>query len=272
MPNLAIMTSFCPDWTLDEIIVAMKKHGYTGLEPRIEWNHASGIEISLSPKERKEHRDQMESEGLQFCAIATGVRMAEANRETRSQHIDTLRQAIDLAADLGAPYIRTFGGEFDTSIELSPVIDYVVEGYHQVLEYADQRNVTLLMEVHDAWCHSAPVRAVIERANHKRLAALWDMMHPMRKQEKPQETFSNLGQHTHHVHIHDAVYNEEGKLKITPLGEGLFDHVEPINLLLQTGYDGYYSLEVIQSRGEQKESDGVMQQHGEKLREIINQA
>ncbi len=272
MPNLAIMTSVCPDWTLDEIIVAMKKHGYTGLEPRIEWDHASGIEVSLSPDKRKEYRDKMESEALQFCAIATGVRMAEPDLQIRSQHIETLRQSIDLAADLGAPYIRTFGGEYDTSVELSPVIDYVVEGYRQVLDYADQRDITLLMEVHDVWCHSAPVRTVIERTNHKRLAALWDMMHPMRKQETPLETFTNLGQHTQHVHIHDAVYTDEGKLKITPLGEGLFDPTEPIHLLLQTGYDGYYSIEVIQQRGKQENSDGVMQQHAEKLREIIEQS
>ncbi|MBL4575639.1 MAG: sugar phosphate isomerase/epimerase, partial [Opitutaceae bacterium] len=119
---------------------------------------------------------------------------------------------------------------------------------------------------------SAAVRAVIERANHKRLAALWDIMHPMRKQESPLEAFTNLGPHTRHVHIHDAVYTEEGKLKITPLGEGLFDHVESIHLLLKNGYDGYYSMEVIQQRGKQEDSDGVMQQHAEKIREIVEQA
>jgi hypothetical protein len=43
--KIATMTSVCPDWTLDEIIAGMLRHGYTGLEARVEWQHASGIEL-----------------------------------------------------------------------------------------------------------------------------------------------------------------------------------------------------------------------------------
>ena len=43
MIKLATMTSVCPDWTLEETIAAMKRHGYTGLEARVEWGHKSGI-------------------------------------------------------------------------------------------------------------------------------------------------------------------------------------------------------------------------------------
>ena len=35
--KIATMTSVCPDYSLDEIIEAMKRYGYTGLEARVEW-------------------------------------------------------------------------------------------------------------------------------------------------------------------------------------------------------------------------------------------
>ena len=36
MIGLATMSSVCPDWTLDEIIAAMKRHGYQGQEPVVQ--------------------------------------------------------------------------------------------------------------------------------------------------------------------------------------------------------------------------------------------
>ena len=45
MTRLATMTSVCPDWTLDQVVAGMQRHGYTGLEPRVEWGHACGLEL-----------------------------------------------------------------------------------------------------------------------------------------------------------------------------------------------------------------------------------
>ena len=54
MIELATMSSVCPDWNLDEVIAGMKRHGYRGLEPRVEWGHACGIEADLTAEERRE--------------------------------------------------------------------------------------------------------------------------------------------------------------------------------------------------------------------------
>ena len=60
MIRLATMSSVCPDWSLDEVIEGMKRYGYLGLEPRVEWGHACGIEASLSADERRGVRERME--------------------------------------------------------------------------------------------------------------------------------------------------------------------------------------------------------------------
>ena len=53
MIKLATMSSVCPDWTLNDVVTGMKRHGYQGFEPRVEWGHASGIEVGLSGAQRK---------------------------------------------------------------------------------------------------------------------------------------------------------------------------------------------------------------------------
>ena len=206
MIGLAGMTSIFPDWTLTEALAGLKRHGYQGLEARVEWNHHSGIEVSLSQSERAAVRHQVEDAGLELCAVATSVRSAEEDAGKRAQHMDDLRRYIDLAADLGAGVVRTFGGQRPRDRELKYIVDYVVVAYLSVLDQAAARGVTVLLETHDDWSHSSDVRAVIEQANHPNLRVLWDFMHTQRMMETPAETFANIGHLARHVHGHDGIY------------------------------------------------------------------
>lgn len=270
MIHLAAMTSIFPDWTLDQALPILRSCGYTGLEARVEWGHRSGIEANLSPAERAEVRRKVEDQGLQLCAVATSVRSAVADATERSRQMESLRRYIDLAADLGAKCVRTFGGERPQGVELKYVIDYVAEAYASVVGYAGERGVTVLMETHDYWSHSSEVRAVAEQVNHPSFGVLWDIMHPERMFERPDETFANIGRFTRHVHAHDGIYPGDGRsVQIVPLGEGVFDHASPLSLLSQAGFDGFVSVEVIHEPGSDHDAEGVLRQYAEALRRLL---
>ena len=179
-----------------------------------------------------------------ICCIATGVRMAEVDREKRAQHVEDLKRYIDLAADLGCGLVRTFGGQRDRDREWQYVVDYVVEGYAQVVDWAEERGVVILMETHDDWCSSPPVRAVVEQVGHAHLKVLWDFMHTQRVLERPGESFSIFAEHVAHLHAHDGQY-VDGKMQVGALGEGAIDHQTPLQLLTRMEFAGYFSVEVI---------------------------
>jgi len=268
MFKLAVMSSVCPDWNLETIAAAMRRHGYQGLEPRVEWGHACGIEVGLSPARRREVRARLEGEGLAFSCLATGARLAAPDPAERGRHVEDLKRYIDLAGDLGCPWVRTFGGPRARDQELERVVEYTAEGYRPLLEQAEARGVTLLLETHDDWSAAAPVRAVVERVDHPRLRVLWDFMHPQRMMEKPAETMLALGQYTEYLHAHDGAYDEAGRMRILPLGEGVIDHAGPLALLAGAGFEGYLSVEVIHQRGQPHDAEGVMRQYSEGLGEI----
>ena len=268
MIRLATMSSVCPDWSLDQIVEGMKRHGYQGLEPRVEWGHACGIEATLSAEERRHVKERMEGEGLAICCVATGARMALPESRERASQVEDLRKYIDLAADLGSRYVRTFGGQRDQDKPLNMVVDYVAEGYLEVVDRAADRGVTVLMETHDDWCCSAPVRAVIERVDHANLQVLWDFMHPQRMMEVPEETFLAIGMLTRHTHAHDGDYDEAGRMLVGALGEGIIDHDMPLNLLKRGGYNGYFSVEVIHAVGSDHDADGVLRQYAQEFRRL----
>ncbi len=270
MIKLATMTSVCPDWTLEETIAGMKRHGYNALEPRVEWGHAAGIEADLDAGGRDAIRHRLADEGLEVCCIATSCRLAAADPDERAGHVDALRTYIDLAADLGCLYVRTFGGRRAQNVEWQAVVDYVIAGYRQVLLQAADRGVTVLMETHDDWSCSAPVRAVVEQADHPNLQALWDIMHPQRMLEKPEETFGVIGACTRHLHAHDGSY-VDGKIQTGPLGEGVIDHATPLELLADAGFDGCFSVEVIHKPGSDHDADRVLGQYAAKFRQFTGQ-
>ena len=85
MIDLCVMTSVCPDMTVDQTIAAMKEHGYKGLEPRSEWGHRQGIELTMSARQRSELKARFEDEGLVIACIATGVGMGLVDSAARDQ-------------------------------------------------------------------------------------------------------------------------------------------------------------------------------------------
>jgi sugar phosphate isomerase/epimerase len=266
------MTSVCPDWDLPTIVEGMLRHGYVGLEPRVGWGHRAGLETDLSPAARAEARRRLEDAGLAVCCVASGARFAATAPAERRASLAETRRCIELAADLGCPLVRTFGGPRSEPWQLHHYVEHVVEGYREVLPEASAAGVTLLLETHDDWSASAPVRAVVERVGHERCAVLWDLLHPMRVMERPEVTFQNLSALTRHLHVHDYDYGPDGRSRAAALGEGLYDHEPPLRLLADAGFSGYASVEIIHGRGTEHDADGVLGQYAGKLREYLEAA
>ncbi|MBT3273103.1 MAG: sugar phosphate isomerase/epimerase [Spirochaetales bacterium] len=268
MIKLSTMTSVCPDWEISKIIDKMQEYGYTGLEPRVDWGHAAGIEFDMPSKARDELRLRVEDAGLTISCVATGARFASPDAAETEKCLEEARNGILLAADLGCPYLRTFGGERGDG-EVYFMVKRAAENYQKILDLAEEKGVTILMETHDSWCVSSQVRAVVLEVDHPNLKVLWDLMHPQRFMEKPEETMVTVGSLTRHLHAHDGVYGDQGEIEPAPLGEGVFDHATPLKLLNDAGFDGYFSVEVIHKPGSEHDADGVLSQYARVFKGMI---
>ena len=264
------MTSVCPDWNLDRIFDAMERYGYEGLEPRVGWPNQAGFQLDMTARQRRDTAERFRKAGKSICCIATGCKVAVPDAGERQQHIDDALAAIDLAADLGAPFIRTFGGEHGGG-EMNGLVNRAAETCREVLNRAREKDITVLLETHDAWCSSSLVRAVVERVDDPHLRVLWDIMHPQRMFERPDETMQVIGGLTRHLHAHDGNFPDPaGRIVNTPLGEGVIDHATPLRLLNQSGYEGFVSVEVIHQPGSDHDPDPVLRQYGEVLEKYIS--
>lgn len=261
--KLSFMTWSCPEWDCNQILKAAKKYGYQGVEIRVECNHKHKIELNLSKKDRSLAKRMFKEEGIEIPCIATSLQFAIPDDKERRENIEKLKKYIELASDIGSPYIRVFGGNF---MPLEPKVAAQKCGLalREAAEFAEGTDAEILLETHDFFSVSSRARQVIKEANHRKVNILWDIMHPQREMEDVEETYNHLRGFVRHLHIHDGFYSPEGKIEVCLLGEGIIDHEMPMWFLKSDNFRGYFSLEII-GKGEPEK---WFKQYAEKFREI----
>ena len=237
----SFMTFSCPQLSLTELLETAKRYGYDGIEPRIQAEHKHGIETNTPSARRAEVKREAAGSGLGFPCLATSC--VYADPETARQNLADTLQCIDLAADIGAPAIRVFGGKPGKGLSRADAVKLVAESLLAAADHARERNVTVCMETHDDWCDPGNVATVMQQANHPAIAVNWDIMHPVRTGLATMEkAFEILKPWIRHVHVHDGL-TIDGNLAFAPIGQGIINHKLAIGLLLSINYSGFLSGE-----------------------------
>lgn len=233
--KLSFMTFACPKWSAEEAIAGAKRHGYDGIEWRMDGGHAHGVELSLSDAGRAELRQKLADSGIASACLATSLKFVNA------QSVAETPARLDLAAQIGAPGLRVFCGPLPEGVTLDDAISRVSENLSQVAELAKERSVGLWLETHDSMNRAAPVAAVLSRVAHPSVAANWDNMHPFFNGETFAETRTFLHGRIAHTHFHDA--HSADPSTIVPFGDGGLPCAEMLAFLKSENFDGYLSGE-----------------------------
>ncbi len=237
----SFMSFSCPHMTLAELIATARRFGYDGIEPRLDARHAHGIETGASPAQRQAARRELEAGGIELAALATSC--VFANPDVTAANVAHARACIDLAADVGAPSLRVFGGAMPEGQTREAAVDNVAGALCSLADQARTRGVTVCMETHDSWCRPDDVAAVMRRVNHPAIGVNWDLMHPVKRgQATMDEAFAALKPWIRHVHMHDGLREPSC---LVPIGQGMVDHRRALECLASLPYRGFLSGEWI---------------------------
>jgi len=239
----AFMTFSVPQATLDQVLAMAKTYGYDGIEPRAEADHKHGVELSASKPARAEIRKRAKESGIAIACVATSCTYADP--ATSANNTRLTHEYIDLAADVGAPAIRVFGGQIGGGWDRERAIAEVAKALASVADHAHERGVTVCMETHDDWCDPLHVAEVMRRAGTSSIAVNWDIMHPVRAAGyQMAAAYEPIKGWIRHVHFHDGA-QEKDRLVLKPIGQGAIDHAAAVRLLTAAGFAGYLSGEWI---------------------------
>lgn len=223
-----------PEWPLEEMIAFAGEAGYDAIELRCDYYepHAHGVSAghrdvsATTGAEKEEIRGMLEEAGIEICLLGTSCAFATSDADERAANVAEAIDYVELADDLGASYVRVFGGELPDDLSLEEATDYLVESLDEIGDAARERDVTVVLEEHDEWTDPAHLVEVVEAAGSENVGLLW---HLKEGETRPLEV---MGEHLDHTHVRE----------FGPFFEELIDTLEGI------GYDGYLSYERAEDR------------------------
>jgi sugar phosphate isomerase/epimerase len=243
--KLSFSTLGCPSYTLDQVIETATAHGYDGVELRfLRGEVALDTLEEFSAAGLATTRKRLDDAGVAVACLDTSVRFTSPDPDERARQLATARTYARLAAELGAPYIRVFGGAVpDSSPEREETTRRIAEGLAQAAAASRTVGVTTILETHDSFCTSAQVAELLSYAPNDDLGILWDVLHSYRNGEPIEDTWRALGDRIRHVHLKDSQTYSPSSFDFRLTGEGTMPIRPLVDLLRREGYDGYVSFE-----------------------------
>ena len=241
MNLLTFSTLACPGWSIKTIVTKAAHFGYDGIEWR--GGPQGHIQPNMPAREKSLLRQLCSEAGLTSLAVTAYTGFVSNSAEERQSNVDELRRYADLAAELGAQYIRTFVGELPEGVNFDSFIyEQIADCLNVVVEHAESLGITIAVEPHDDFVRSSTILPILRRVQHPALRVIWDVGNTFAVGEEPASSFDLLKDHLAYVHLKDG----KGRLsnwQLCLLGQGDVPLNQLFESLLANNYSGAFSVE-----------------------------
>lgn len=237
--KLCFSTLGCVEKTLPEILALTKKHTMDAIEIRGVGGVLNNADIPDFSEENATKTKQLLTEsGVRPLVLGTSC--AFHTEEKYEAAMIEGREAIDIAARMGFPYIRVFGNNVLPEAR-EESIARVCNGLAALCDFAKDKSVSVLLEVHGDFNTVENISPVLDTLGaYDNFGLIWDVYHSHRGCGLDWLPFyERIRPYIRHVHLKDMT--ADGTLVAT--GDGEIPLVPIIDRLLADGYDGYFSLE-----------------------------
>jgi sugar phosphate isomerase/epimerase len=241
MNSITFSTLACPEWQIETVISNAAGYGYDG----IEWRGGSQghVQPDMSSEQKKLLRQKCSDAGLESLAVTAYTSFVSDSTEERRANVDELRRYVDMAAELGAKYVRTFLGELPEGTKISESLyKKISECLRQAADHAQTSGVIIAVEPHDDFVRSMTIVPILSQVPHPALRVIWDIANAFAAGEDPAEGFVSLKDRLAYVQVKDGKrfgYNWQ----LNSFGEGNVPLDSAFELLMAHNYQGALSVE-----------------------------
>ena len=241
---LAFSTLGCPKWPWATVLEQASRLGYSGIELR-------GIQMQMDLPKLPEFSGtrlaqslkDLEALDLKITDLGASARMHEADPTRRAAQLDEGRRFIDLAHQMKVPYVRVFGDQVPEGESKETVVKRVIDGLRTLGEHAKASGVSVIIESHGDFTDSPTLLQLLNGAGMDSVALLWDAHHTfVAGKEPPAKTFEATKRFIRHTHLKDSKPEGDG-VRYVLTGQGTVPVRETVNILMKSGYKGFYCFE-----------------------------
>lgn len=236
-------------WNFSDGCRAIRKAGYAGIE--IAHFTLAEDPKQISAAQRREYRDIMAAEGLEFVGLhwlmvsPKGLHVTTPDDALRERSWNHIRALIDLCADLGPNGILVFGSPAQRrstggSTRAESTRRWV-DGFASVAGQAAERGVTILVEAlpsadSDVCNTVAEAVSIVQELNSPAIRTMFDSHNAADETEPHAVIVDRYFDYLRHVHVNEM----DGRYP----GTGNYDFRAILEVLQRRNYRGWVSLEV----------------------------
>jgi sugar phosphate isomerase/epimerase len=231
---------------LEEALPAIAKIGYQGVELSVAPGWISEL-YALDAAKRQRIRELLAEHHLVLTSVIRNASMVEEDPQKNAESLQSLRDAIDLTAELaqpGEPAVMTshLGGRPE---DWEAKRNLAVERLVGLTDYAAQRGVIIAVEIHCMSMLNLPERVVwlFEQVKSPAARLNFDISHMEVMGIGIDQSVPVLAPYAIHTHVKDQRGRYPNLEFLTP-GEGPFDFVHYLRAMQATGYNGFITAEV----------------------------
>ena len=241
MNPVSFSTLACPNWSIETIIAKASEFGYDGIEWR--GGPQGHVQPSMPTAQKAMLQKKLMDTGLIAVAVTAYTSFVSPLAQERQSNLDELRHYADLAAELDAPYVRTFLGELPEGILLdASLYEKISDCLNVASEYAESVGVKIAVEPHDDFVLSSTIVPLLNRVQQTALRVIWDIGNAFAAGEDLEAGFGLLKDRLAYVQVKDG-RGRAADWKLCPLGEGDVPLRQSFELLTAHNYDGPVSVE-----------------------------
>lgn len=227
-----------------EAVEFARRHGLQGLELRSVQDTPVD---ELDEATLQQFRRVLDEAGLCVPELAGSFYKCDAaDASAVKENLHKLERLCNAADILGCRMIRGFAF-FAPPAGPLPASE-LVPFFHEPEKILRRRGKVLLLEADPSvnTSNHRAVAALLKQLDSPCFGAIYDpgndLYDPLRETPFP-DGYEAVRPYLRHVHIKDAVYDEQGQPQCVRTGDGLVPYPALLRRLLEDGYDGWLSLE-----------------------------
>lgn len=239
-----------PTWTLsgfgDEVdtdprlqCAVLQALGASHIEVRSAW----GVNVADFDSDLTQRLGKIiTGEGMKVSAMASPIGKVSAHAPAADE-AERLKRTVDIAAQLGAPYVRIFSFYREEQETPADIRGLVIDQLGNLAEIAAAAGVVLVHENEKGIYGDVPERVldILVSLNSPALRMAWDNANFVQVGVKPfTEGYVQLRPYLEYFQVKDALAATGA---VVPAGEGDGELRETISALAADGYTGFASLE-----------------------------
>lgn len=222
------------------------------------------------PAELERIRQRVADQGRSIPMLCYSPDFTKPNPDERRAEVEMQKQAVLATARLGGQYCRVLSGQRRPGLVRQEAIGWVADAIHQVLPFAEEHGVTLILENHykdGFWEHpefAQPADIFLELleaiGEHPCFGVNYDPSNTLLAGEDPLELLNAVKHRVVTMHASDR-YLEGGtlddlrRIELHPhtgyasllrhgvIGQGLNDYDRIFSTLRDVGFQGWISIE-----------------------------